>query len=251
MEFFIQSFDELPSTNLLLKELAAQGAPEGTVITARTQSAGRGRLGRSFFSPDGGLYLSLLLRPASLDFSVTLITTAAAVAMAEAVEEVLPELAPVDIKWVNDLYRRGRKICGILAEGQSDGTAHAVVLGVGLNLCEPAGGFPEEIRGKAAACLSEALSDEDLIVLRHKLTKAFLGRFDAFYGQFPGTSYLDGYRKRLFLLGKEVSYCENGLMHRAAVAGVADDGGLLLIENGQEKKLTAGEVSLSFPVPST
>jgi BirA family biotin operon repressor/biotin-[acetyl-CoA-carboxylase] ligase len=103
------------STNSVLKDLAAGGAREGTVVAAITQTAGRGRFGRSFYSPaDSGVYFSVLLRPGVGAPDATLLTTAAAVAVARAVEDVTG--APARIKWVNDVYCGGKKVCGILTE---------------------------------------------------------------------------------------------------------------------------------------
>ena len=110
-----QYLDEIDSTNSYLKVLAASGAPEGTVIIANRQSAGRGRLGRSFFSPEEkGIYMSILLRPSiELDRAV-LITSMAAVAVARAMETVKGITA--QIKWVNDVFINKKKVCGILTE---------------------------------------------------------------------------------------------------------------------------------------
>ncbi len=238
-------YTEVSSTNLLLKELCRQGAPEGCVILADRQTEGRGRLGRSFFSPEGGLYFSLLLRPASLDFSATLLTTAAAVAMAESIDALFPGETPTAVKWVNDLYRSGKKVCGILAEGMTDGQTSAIILGLGVNLCPPPEGFPEELRDKAGA-LYPALSPDELATLRLSLCQAFLSRFDRLFEALPDTAFMERYRKRMFLTGRQVSYVKAGLRHFVTVLGVDDDGGLLIEEKGQKNKLTAGEVSLEL-----
>ena len=162
MEYTIIRLAETDSTNKQLKELWLAGrAGEGTAVLAERQTAGRGRLGRSFFSPEGGLYFSLLLRPRDLASDAGLITVSAAVALARACDRFLPEgAAPTKIKWVNDLYRDGRKIAGILAEAVSRGNESRVILGVGLNLTLPEGGFPAELREKAGA-LFTALAPEE------------------------------------------------------------------------------------------
>ena len=129
-------FEELDSTNSYLKEMAAKGAQEGTIIIANRQSAGRGRLGRSFFSPEEkGIYMSILLRPdISLERAV-LITSMAAVAVAEAIEQVSG--IQTKIKWVNDIFLNKKKVCGILTEAGIDaetGTLEYAVLGIGVNV---------------------------------------------------------------------------------------------------------------------
>ena len=151
----IQVFSELDSTNQYLKELAKEGAKAGTVIIANKQSAGRGRLGRSFFSPEGtGIYMSILLRPEmELQKSVR-ITSMAAVAVARAIERVSGIEAK--IKWVNDIFLNGKKVCGILTESGINaitGTLEYAVLGIGINVGTIQ--FPEELKDIATSICNE------------------------------------------------------------------------------------------------
>ncbi|MFQ9991902.1 biotin--[acetyl-CoA-carboxylase] ligase [Ruthenibacterium lactatiformans] len=144
---------ELESTNLTAKQMAAAGAPHGTLVVADSQTAGRGRRGRSFASPPGtGLYLSMVLRSALPMQSAVLVTSAAAVAVCRAVERAAGKR--LDIKWVNDLFYRGKKCCGILTEAAADvetGGVDYLVVGIGLNLLPPEGGWPEELAEIAAS----------------------------------------------------------------------------------------------------
>ena len=137
----LQSTD---STNTRIRVLAEDGAPEGTVVVAAAQTAGRGRSGKSFLSPAGtGLYMSILLRPALTMGDSLLITTAAAVAVSRAIERVAG--CEAKIKWVNDVYVDEKKVCGILTEGALDlenGGLRYAILGIGINICPPDGGFP-------------------------------------------------------------------------------------------------------------
>lgn len=154
--FRIQVFQEISSTNTVLKELARCGqAGEKTVLVSDYQTGGKGRLGRSFFSPKGsGLYLSMLLSPKEHVLDSMMLTAQAAVAVYRAVKLVLG--IELDIKWVNDLYHQGKKVCGILAEGQVNaktGMLDFVVIGIGINLYEPTGGFPEELKARAGSIL--------------------------------------------------------------------------------------------------
>ena len=131
------------STNSLLRQRAAEGAPEGLVILANQQTRGRGRLGREFYSPpDTGVYMSILLRPRELQpMRAVHVTTMAAVAACAAIGEQTQK-AP-QIKWVNDILLSGKKVCGILTEGSFNletGQLEDVVLGVGFNVYPPAGG---------------------------------------------------------------------------------------------------------------
>lgn len=243
MKIYPQHFPELDSTNRLLKELASCGAPEGTLVAADRQHAGRGRLGRSFFSPEGGLYFSLLLRPSALCFDTTLLTTAAAVAVAEAVDELMGDTAS-RIKWVNDIYRNGRKICGILAEGVVRGSETAVVLGIGLNILTPAEGYPEDIALRAGALYKTLPEGQSLPSLREMLTDRILARLIPLYEALPDRTYLNVYREKMMLTGQTVRYEKDGVLHEGTVRSVADDGSLLLTENHETVRLAAGEVSL-------
>ena len=149
--------EEVTSTNNVLREQALAGAPEGTVLIAQRQSAGRGRRDHSFFSPpDSGLYMSFLLRPAFSAQAALLLTTCAAVATALAIEEVTG--VETQIKWVNDVFCRGKKVCGILTEGDVDletGGMRYAVVGIGVNLYPPAGGFPPELAQAGAVFLEK------------------------------------------------------------------------------------------------
>ena len=242
MEYTIIRLAETDSTNKQLKELWLAGrAGEGTAVLAERQTAGRGRLGRDFFSPEGGLYFSLLLRPRDLAADAGLITVSASVALARACDRFLPEgAAPTKIKWVNDLYRDGRKIAGILAEAVSRGSESRVILGVGVNLTLPEGGFPAELREKAGA-LFTALAPEERENLRLSLFEAFLGEFEALCG---APDCLPEYRARMFLTGRPVNYEKDGRTHEATVTGVGERGELLLREDGREITLSCGEVSV-------
>ena len=147
-----QVYPLITSTNTVLLEEATNGAPEGRWLLAGAQSAGVGRMGRKFFSPEEtGLYMSLLLRPKDTADIALRLTTAAAAAVCDALIE---EGLPAQIKWVNDIYIHGRKVCGILAQAQWEkdySRITSVVVGIGINVYEPNKGFPEEIRDIAGA----------------------------------------------------------------------------------------------------
>ena len=174
--------DTVTSTNLLVKELGAQGAPEGTLMVAGEQTLGRGRLGRRFESPNGtGLYHTLLLRPDLTLAQSVHITILAAVAVAEGIEEVTG-LKP-EIKWVNDLYLGDRKICGILAESSlrpgSDRIDYTA-LGIGINLEEPEGGFAGTAAGIAGALYPAGGSPAEI---RERLLVAVVNRVTGYYDE--------------------------------------------------------------------
>lgn len=234
---------EVTSTNTVLKAEAEQGAPEGLVLIAESQTAGKGRLGRKFQSPVGtGIYFSLLLRPACTAEQSLFITTAAAVAVCQAVESVTG-MNP-QIKWVNDVYLNGRKICGILTEASIDfenGGLNWAVLGIGINIAEPEGGFPEEIREIAGALFDGPCPVE----MRSRLAAAVVSRFFALYGSLADGAFIEEYKHRSFLTGKSITFTLGNAEYRGVVTGISDEAHLLVrLENGEERAFSAGEVQI-------
>ena len=155
----LHSVDSVKSTNTALKELAKKGAPEGYLLSASSQTRGRGRLNRIFFSPKGtGLYCSLLLRP-EIALPSYALTCLSAVALCETIESYG---IACGIKWVNDVYVNGKKAAGILVESaiDPDGRIRYAVIGIGVNLFQPTGGFPEEIREKAGSVFDSEPNEE-------------------------------------------------------------------------------------------
>lgn len=208
------------------------------LLCARAQSAGRGRMGRSFYSPaDTGAYMSLALPWHGPLADALSLTAAAAVAAALATEDCGGPR--VGIKWVNDLYYGGKKVGGILAQaagGFVDGAPAFVVIGIGMNLhtCD----FPAELQGRAGSLGAAGLSREDWI---GRCAKRLL---DIVQGM-PERGYMESYRERSIVLGREVVYVENGTA-RHALAFAVDDGGALLVRHadGSERALNTGEISL-------
>lgn len=229
------------STNALLREQAAQGAPEGTVLLACAQSQGRGRLGRSFFSPaDTGVYISILLRP---DYSspaeASKLTTLAALAACQAVTELSGRQA--GIKWVNDIFLDGKKVSGILTEASvslEDGKLDYVVLGAGFNLYPPREGFPEEIADSAGAVL-DAPQDNG----KNRMAAAFLNRFWALYRE-PG-DYVAAYRERSLVLDRGIWVLTPQTQREARALSLDDSCGLVVeYPDGTRQTLKAGEVRI-------
>ena len=176
-------FDTIPSTNTFLKAEAEQGAEEGLIAVAENQSAGKGRMGRAFASPNGsGIYMSMLIRPSEAVSDATLITACAAVAVSDAIENVTG--IPVGIKWVNDLFYSSKKVCGILAEGVFNAEKASydyIVLGIGINLIDT---FKETELKDIAGGLYSHLDEEELILLRHKLIAEVINCFFGFLCDF-------------------------------------------------------------------
>ena len=234
-----------PSTNALVREKANQGCPEGCVIVACEQTAGRGRYGRQFFSPAGtGVYLSLLLRPTAYSpQQATCLTAAAAAAMCQAMEAVTGQQP--GIKWVNDIFLHGKKVCGILTEaavGLETGALDYMVLGAGVNLYPPVKGFPEEIQPIAGSVLERSCPEA-----KNRLVGEFLNHFWYFYTHPERKAYLEDYRSRSLAIGQRVTVLSNGQAVSAYAYGIDDDFRLLVrYENGDTEALSYGEIRIQL-----
>ncbi len=234
--------ENVDSTNSYLKELAAGGANEGTAVIAKSQNSGRGRLGRSFFSPTGGLYMSILLRPAQAACDALLITSAAAVAAVRAIERLCGKKCL--IKWVNDIYLEDKKISGILCEGALDPNKNNLlfaVLGIGINISDPKGGFPEDIKDRAASIFGKEDVPDNFT---GQLANAFYDEFFGIYNAFPKTDFISFYRDRSFLLGKNISYTKGDKTFFAKAIDIDNLCRLVIEENGEIKTLSSGEVTV-------
>lgn len=230
------------TTMNVCKQAAENGAPEGYVIIAESQTAGKGRMGRSFYSPAGtGVYFSILLRPKFSAEQSLLITTCAAVACAQAIEAVSGQEA--QIKWVNDIYLSGKKVCGILTEASLDlesGGLHYAVLGIGINLLPPEDGFPEELTEKAGALFQSHSGD-----LRCRTVAEVLNRFFVLYPRILEKSFLEDYRKRSMLTGHQVDVLRDGTACPAFVQGIDDRFALIVTYlDGTTAHLSSGDVSV-------
>lgn len=228
----ISYLEETGSTNDDLKRAALSGAPDYTGEIAGRQLGGRGREGRTFFS-EGGLYMSLLL-PARPDV-IPFVTHLAAVAVALAVRELTGETAK--IKWVNDVFVKGKKVCGILTENISVGESRRLVLGIGVNLNTPTADFPAELRQIAGAVSCDATSLASLILRR------FFDRFDAFSAE----QLEEEYRALSFPRGTKITVIKEKGSREATVLGLTDALALeVLYEDGTQESLISGEVRLKL-----
>lgn len=237
-------YASISSTNTVLKAMAAEGAPEGLALIAGEQTAGRGRMGRSFYSPaDSGLYMSLLLRPTLPAAEAVRVTACAAVAVAEAIEELSG--LPAQIKWVNDILVGGRKVCGILTEAsldcESGGLSYAVV-GIGINTAVPEGDFPPELRQIAGAAFGEDRPPE----LRCRLAALVLDKLMDFYTRLDDPAILEAYRRRSLIPGREINILAPGkeAVPAAALAVEEDYSLLVRLADGSLRRLNSGEVSV-------
>ncbi len=234
--------DVIDSTNTQAKRLAAAGAPHGTLVVANSQTEGRGRRGRSFASPaETGLYLSLVLRSTLPMESAALVTSAAAVAVCRALKTVCDK--EVQIKWVNDLYYHEKKCCGILSEASADfetGGVDYMVVGIGLNIHEPEGGFPAEIR-----TIATALFERGAHVPRCKLAAEIANEVLHLAEILPDCSFMEEYRARNLVPGREVTVLQNGTEYPAKALSITDSGHLIVQKpDGTTAEISFGEVSI-------
>ncbi len=229
---------ETDSTNRVAKELAGKGAAEGTLVVAECQSGGKGRLGRSFFSPEGGIYMSMVLRPNISAEQAVLITTCAAVAVARAIERISSVTA--GIKWVNDIYVNSKKVCGILAEAGLDPEQEApayVVLGIGINVKRQS--VPEELK-EIVGCLE----DSETSVSKEELIAAVWEEFAVLYENLSTAVYMEEYKERSVVVGKEVTVLAPEGAYTATVTNIDKAGHLVIERDGKREELSFGEVSV-------
>ena len=235
--------NSVTSTNEEVKILAREGAPEGLLLTAEEQVAGKGRTGKSFFSPRGtGVYMSILLFPTFTAADAKLITTCAAVAVCKAIESLTDKKA--SIKWVNDVFMCEKKVCGILTEGSVDvegGTLSKAVLGIGINLFPPEEGFGM-LTGIAGTVLKDARDGWDT---KGRLIAAVYDNFMEEYRRLPKAGFIGEYIERSNLPGRSITVYRYGTENDAEAVRIGDDLRLLVrYGDGSEEWLDSGEVSI-------
>ena len=235
-EIDIFSYKTIDSTNTQMKKLAINGGKNHSVIVSEEQSAGRGRFGRSFYSPaQKGVYMSVLLKTGDSLQNATMITIKTAVAVRRAIAKLYD--IEVAIKWVNDLYYRGKKVCGILSEAISDfesGMIEAIISGIGINVSTD--NFPLEIASIATSLgLQEANRNQFIAEILNQLFAIIDEDFKL---------VLNEYRMASCILHKQITFNQKGEQFTGLVREINDLGNLVVSSNGAEMVLTAGEVSI-------
>ena len=236
--------ETVDSTNDYLKRRASELA-EGTVVIANEQTGGKGRLGRKFFSPPSmGIYMSMLLKPDCAPLDAATLTANVAVAVCRAIEKVSP-FSP-DIKWINDLILRGKKICGILCESSiTDHKLDYVIVGIGLNVITRFDDFPMDIRRLAGSIYSQTGE----VIDRGQLIMAIIQELDAMYAAWKENPrvYLEEYRRRCKMLGQQVEIYSSEGNFNVIAQDISEDFGLTVrYESGEVRTLHAGEVSIKL-----
>ncbi len=234
-------YDIIDSTNAQARRLAAAGDGQNLLLLAREQSAGRGRMNRSFYSPaNTGLYMTLLYYPDRPITELPGLTCAVALAASLAIEQTC-NLFP-QIKWVNDLYLDGRKVCGVLCESFGTPCGTAIAIGIGINLTTR--DFPATLSGIAGS-LQAAVDPEVLAISICKNLFPYLQSGDS-------TLWLEGYRARFMLRGVPINCITPDATFPAIAQDVTAQGALIVTtEDGRSHILYAGEVSISATDPAS
>ncbi len=229
------------STNTEAKIQAMQNAQHGTVIISEGQTEGRGRMGRSFYSPaESGIYMSIILKPQLNIYDSVLITTASAVAVCTAIDK-FTNLEP-KIKWVNDIYLNNKKICGILTEAVTDmesGTINSVVVGMGINVKTE--DFPSELKETAGSIFNTG----DDSYIRNRLSAEIINNVLSICGSLQDRSFLKIYKERSMILNEKIKYLKNNQWFEGYAQDIDEYGGLIVFhEDGHKEVLHSGEITV-------
>lgn len=237
----ITVYKTINSTNTEAKMSAMQNAGHGTVILSEEQTSGRGRMGRSFYSPsESGIYMSIILKPDLNIADSVLITTAAAVAVCIAIDK-FTNLEP-KIKWVNDIYINDKKVCGILTEAVTDvesGTVNSVIVGIGLNV--KAAIFPSELKEIAGSIFNP---NEDSCI-RNQLAAEIINNILDVCGSLEDRTFLEFYKERSMIIGEKIRYLKNNQWFEGYAEDIDKFGGLVVFhDDGHKEVLHSGEISV-------
>ncbi|MCS6847309.1 MAG: biotin--[acetyl-CoA-carboxylase] ligase [Anaerolineae bacterium] len=239
MKFDFRRFPTIPSTMDVCRAFAEQGADEGLVVLADAQTAGRGRAGRTWYSPHGqSLYLSILLRPDLHPRRIGWLTMLGALAVTDAISQFSILNSRFKLKWPNDVLLNGKKVAGVLVESSFTGDRlDYAVLGIGLNVNTRFDDAPEDVRLRATS-LCEALGQE---VDRQAVLDWLLAAFSVRYATLPASPVAD-YARQLDTLGKQVRLQAGDEIVEGKAARVEDDGALVVMTTAGERIVTFGDV---------
>lgn len=221
-------YDTVGSTNVIAEELAGK-TQNPIIVVAEAQTDGRGRSGKSFYSPHStGLYFTLVLHPDSDFYSMNTVTCGVSVAVTRAIEK-LTGLNP-KIKWVNDIYLDEKKVCGILCKAVGgNGKIKHLIIGIGINILTT--DFPDELKSFAGS-LNKSV---DKNLLASEIANNIVNLHD---------NYMDEYRRKSCVIGKEIVYWKNGNSFNATAVDIDENGGLVVTDGKEKTTLTGGEITL-------
>ncbi len=230
-------FKTIDSTNAYAKSIAGTNT-DTSLVAADMQTSGRGRLGKDFFSPAGtGIYMSIIVRPDNVQLDSSLLTVAACVAVCGVLEKYTGKASY--IKWVNDIFMNGRKVCGILTEAVTrTGGIEFAVVGIGINVRTPSQTFPEQLRGTAGSANLDGVS-------RNRIISDIYESFCTLTAYGNADHIIEEYRNRSIVIGKTVSFKADGKEFSALAADINQQGNLVVrLTDGRLKTLRSGEISL-------
>ncbi|MEE0932369.1 MULTISPECIES: biotin--[acetyl-CoA-carboxylase] ligase [unclassified Clostridium] len=231
------------STNEVAKKLALSGAKHGTVVISEEQTQGKGRMGRSFYSPaNTGIYMSIILRPTLTAMDSVLITTSSSVAICDAIHKVTG--IECQIKWINDIYINNKKIGGILTEASTNfesGTIDYLILGIGINFNNPKDNFPDDLK-EIADSLYNGNSNG---INRNILCAEILNNILSIIPKIKDYNFISEYKKRSIILNQEIMYTSGGIYSKGRAIDINNDGSLVIKhDDGSIKILNSGEISI-------
>lgn len=231
------------STNEVAKKLALSGAKHGTVVISEEQTQGKGRMGRSFYSPaNTGIYMSIILRPTLTAMDSVLITTSSSVAICDAIHKVTG--IECQIKWINDIYINNKKIGGILTEASTNfesGTIDYLILGIGINFNNPKDNFPDDLK-EIADSLYKGNSNG---INRNMLCAEILNNILSIIPKIKDYDFISEYKKRSIILNQEILYISGGIYSKGKAIDINNDGSLVIKhDDGSIKILNSGEISI-------
>ncbi len=240
----IYIYESVTSTNDLAKEFAQRNPNKQAVIIASAQTAGRGRRGRTFFSPDKtGLYMSIILRPTFSPETTSLLTPCAALCVANAIENVSG--VATDIKWINDIYIEGKKVSGILCESAFSTNPKFldyVIIGIGINLSTPEGGFPNNIKDIATSVFGAAKPSDNTI---EKLAALIINNVYYQALRLENRDFIEEYKNKLCMLNSEIYVLTPKETYTAYAIDIDENAHLIVsLPDGSERILDAGEISI-------
>lgn len=228
----VKAFDEIDSTNLEAKRMVNTVGDKAVLLLAESQTAGKGRMGRSFYSPKAtGLYMSYMYTPeADFSDSVT-VTAASSVAVTRAIE-ALTDLKP-RIKWVNDIYIQGKKVCGILTEAVT-GQRVKIIVGIGVNITTE--DFPDGVAEVATALKAP--------IDRNNLAVGIITELTKLIAELPQRTFIEDYREKSCVLGRKVTFFKNGIEANGKAVDIDCNGGLIVETQNGNVTLNTGEITL-------
>ena len=252
----LDAFRSAPGTGAELKDSCTEGvdslsANRPFMVVAREQTAGRGRQGKSFYSPKGsGIYMTIALPTGEIPSGVVTLTCRVGIAVSKAIDAEFG--CHTGIKWVNDIFLADRKICGILCEAVSGegGKPSHILIGIGINISTE--DFPDDIKGSAGSVLSlteskDRIADKTLCVTKDFVQALSMHIYDSVIKHLdPSYNPIADYKERSVVIGRDITFFENGVSHSARAVDIDEAGGLVvrLVDTDEIRTLSSGEITL-------